>query len=352
MEDYLSGVYYNPRDPASFSSLQKLYRKSQRDGKNYSVKEIKAWLQQQETFTRHKAVRRRYRRSRVMTYGINYLWQADLVDIQKLARYNKGHKYILTVIDTFSKKAWAIPMKRKAAEYSIAAFKEVFKDGVPKYLQFDEGTEFLNRTMKELLASHNIHYYSTASEVKASIVERFNRTLKTKMFKYFTYKNTLDYVTVLQELVDGYNASVHRSTGFAPNNVNEENADVVFKKLYPKKLYVTARFAKGDQVRISINKRPVFDKGYTPNYTMEIFTVDKVVDGIPATYRLKEYNGDPIKGTFYNEELVKVIIPGDSYFKIEKILKTRTRHGKKEYFVSWIGYDASYNSWTTEVKEI
>lgn len=356
MDAYLSEIYYKPEHPASYGSVEKLYRQSVKDAKSYTRDDIREWLRKQESYTRHYPARRRYRRSRVMTYGLNYLWQADLVDVQKLARYNKRNRYILTAIDTFSKKAWAIPVKRKTATNLKSAFTELFNTTglTPKYIHLDQGSEFWNKDVKALFKTKNIKFYSTASELKASIIERFNRTLRNRMFKYFTAKNTLNYISVLDKLIEGYNAAVHRSIGLAPNAVNQDNSSMVFKKLYPKlDGKEKPLFVVGDQVRISFYKRPVFDKGYTPNYSLEIFTVAKVYDNIPPTYKLKEYNGSDVEGIFYNEELIKVIVPGDSLFKVEKILKTRKRKGHlKEYFIKWLGYDDSYNSWTTSVQHV
>jgi len=273
--------------------------------------------------------------------------------MKSFAKENNGIHFILTVIDTFTKKAWAVPIKRKTGENTAEALKTIIsEEEPPKFMQFDEGLEFLNKHVKALLDSKNIRYYSTQSEVKASIVERFNRTLKSRMWKYFTANNTLKYIDVLPELLEGYNKAVHRSTGLPPDEVNWNNAGQVYRKLFPKQKTVEPKFHVGDQVRISINKRPVFDKGYTPNYTMAVYTVSQVWSKTPPTYKLKEYNGDDVQGTFYNEELVKVIVPKDSLFKVEKIVKTRTRNGKKEYLIKWLGYDDSYNSWTSDIQHV
>ena len=133
----------------------------------------------------------------------------DLVEVQTLKKFNQGVKYILTVIDLFSKFAFARPLKNKSGPVVLEAVKNIIKTSwrEPDNVQTDQGTEFTQTEMKRYLGSRGIHYYSTFSELKASVVERFNRTLKTKMWRYFTHANSFKFIDVLQDLVTAYNAS-------------------------------------------------------------------------------------------------------------------------------------------------
>lgn len=125
-----------------------------------------------------------------MVSGIDDQWQADLVDVRALSRYNRGFQFLLTCIDIFSKYAWVIPLKNKTGISLTKAFKQILKSGRrPLKLQTDKGSEFFNRNVKQFLEQHHIHLFATHDETKASIVERFNRTFKEKMWKYFTAKN-------------------------------------------------------------------------------------------------------------------------------------------------------------------
>ena len=138
------------------------------------------------------------------------------MDISSLARFNKGYKFLLTCIDVFSKFAWVVPLKNKTGESLVKGFQSILDLGrSPEKLQTDEGTEFLNRNFQSLLKENSIHFFTTNSELKASMVERFNRTLKTHMWKYFTTKNNRVYTDILQDIVHGYNNSYHRSIGRA-----------------------------------------------------------------------------------------------------------------------------------------
>ena len=158
----------------------------------------------------HVPARRNYPRRKVIMKGIDETWQADLVDMQNYSRVNKGYNYLLTVIDNISKYAWVLPLKNKSGKELHAAFSELFKMGrIRKNLHVDQGLEFYNADVKRLLKAHNINLYSTFSEKKASISERFNRTLKTKMWKRFSLQGSYKWIDILPELVSEYNKTLH-----------------------------------------------------------------------------------------------------------------------------------------------
>ena len=157
-------------------------------------------------YTLHKPARRRYKRSRVIVPGIDAQFQADLVDLQNLSRYNKGYKYLLTCIDIFSKFAFVLPLTTKQGQELVKSFQKILSTGrKPTNLQTDQGTEFLNRVLQKFLRDNSIDIFTVNSGLKASVVERFNGVFKNKMYKYLTAKNTLTYVNVLPQLVSSYN---------------------------------------------------------------------------------------------------------------------------------------------------
>ena len=189
----------------------------------------------------------------------------------------------------------------------------------PVRIQSDQGREFTNKEF--LRAFKFIHFFTTSNvETKASIVERFQRTLKARMWRYFTRHKTRRYVNILSDLVYAYNHSYHRSIKRAPAEVNASNDLEVWKTLYKKKTSLkSTKFKKGDLVRISKAKR-TFEKGYLPNWTRELFTISHRVQGaVPYRYKVEDYNREELEGTFYESELQKVIKEDDVY-KIEKIL--------------------------------
>ena len=357
MDEYLTQMYYNPKRSGALGGVERLYRDVKKDGK-YAISraQLKKWLMKQDTYTLHKPARRHYKRNRVIVGGIDELWQMDLADMQTMAAENDGYRYLLVCIDVFSKYLWVIPLKTKTGPALVMAFKKILESGrKPEKIQTDQGTEFFNKHFKELMKKEEIHLYNTYNETKASVVERVIPTLKTRMWRYFTAKKTMRYIEVLQDLVDSYNRSKHRSIQKKPINVTQKNEREVWHTLYgerEKEEPVKYKFEVGDQVRISKMKR-TFEKGYLPNFSKEIFTVSQQIARHPPVYKLKDYDQEELSGTFYNEELQKVIKEDDVY-EVEKILKTRRKGKNKEVYVKWLGYPAKFNSWipASEVKDI
>lgn len=290
----------------------------------------------------HTQPRRNFKRRTVIVKGLFDLWQADLVEMQPYASDNKGFRYLLTVIDAFSKYAWAIPVKNKSGNEVAKAMESIFvkrSSSPPANLQTDLGTEFYNIHFQKLMKKYNINHYSTYTTLKASIVERFNRTLKTWMWKLFSLNGNYKWIDVLQDLIDKYNNTVHRTIKMKPVDVNKTNEKKLLSSVYRKiKTFPLPKFKVGDKVRISKYKH-LFEKGYTPNYTTEIFEIEKVKITDPVTYILKDYQGQTIRGSFYEQELLKVRNP-DMYL-IQKILR---RKGNK-LFVKWLGFSNKHNSW-------
>lgn len=334
-------VYYDPSNPGSFGGVASLIRETR-------SKTANKWLTSQDAYTLHKPVRHVFLRRKTFAKGIGDLYQADLADLQNLSRYNDGYRYILTCIDVFSKRAFAIPLKDKRGLTVAHAFEVIFADSIPTMIQTDRGTEFLNIEVQNLFRKYNIkHYWSLNDEIKAACVERFNRTLKTRMFRYFTHRNTNRWIDVLSDLIKAYNNSYHRTIGMIPNDVNKHNEMQIAKRMFPEKPKLVWKYNIGDTVRISKFKH-IFQKGYIANWSDEIFIIFNRYTTYPVTYGLKDLLGEEIKGKFYEQEIQLVTKTSDVYI-VEKILKTRKRNGVLESFIKWKGYPDKFNSWSTDV---
>lgn len=291
----------------------------------------------------HKGVRKNFVRRSVVLKGIDDLWQADLMDMKNFKNINKGYKFILVVIDCFSKFVWCIPVKTKTKTEIYNAMNTIFKNNrFPKNLQTDNGTEFYNDEFKKLMQRVGINHYSTYSVKKASIVERVIRTLKHKLYKNFSLTGSYKWIDKpLKSVVDSYNNSKHRITKYKPVNVDKSNESIIIKNINSTQKYQSVKknkFNIGDVVRISKYKGQ-FEKGYTPNWSTELFTIRKVNVTNPVTYYIEDRRKQPIIGTFYEQEIQKTYSP-DVYL-IEKILKTR---GNK-ILVKWLGFSNKENSW-------
>lgn len=180
----------------------------------------------------HKPIRKHFKRRRVIVKGFDDIFQADLVDVQKFSRENYGNKYILTILDLFTKRAWAVPIRPKGSKDVAAAMESVLKNlkKTPKNLQTDDGLEFMNKDFEKLMKRYNINHYSTFSKLKAQSVERLNRTLKNQMWKEFNVRGSYNYTRILDTLLKKYNSTEHRTIGLPPNKVDHSNRYDVLKK--------------------------------------------------------------------------------------------------------------------------
>ena len=198
-------LYRNVRLPGSYSGVGATRRYSGR-----SRRDVVAFLSGQDGYTLHKPIKSRFRRRKVYSKGIADLVQADLVDVSNIARHNGGHRYLLTAIDVFSKRAWAIPLKTKAGREVASAFERILGDVRFNMVQTDKGTEFMNVHFQRLMNERDVHHYTSENEdIKASVVERFNRTLRDRMYRYFSAHQTRRYLDVLDDLVHSYNNTRH-----------------------------------------------------------------------------------------------------------------------------------------------
>ena len=340
-QDYKKKVLLDYSTPGVVGNLGSVseYAKAQK----ILVGRAKRELEKNLAYTLHKPRRRRGAFQPVLVFDMDEQWVADLIEVQSIAKQNKGYRYLLTVIDVLSKYAWVQSLKKKTGKDVTEAFRHVLTQAEgrkPLKLQTDAGKEFYNGTFQELMKREKIHHFSTHGDAKASVVERFNRTLKSKLYRYFTATNTLRFVDVLPKLVQQYNQNYHRSIGMAPAKVTLWNVQDVWHRLYDGRLEEGKKrrpvFKVGDRVRLNKRFRS-FKKGYLPGWTEEVFVVRQVVPSLGVTtYKVKELDDTPLQGTFYARDLQKVTVDESSFFRVEKVLK-RT---KDKLYVKWKGYPA------------
>jgi hypothetical protein len=286
----------------------------------------------------HRPARRRYPTRHTTVKGLHDLYQVDLVEMIPYAKENNGYRYIMTLINCFTKVAEAVGLKNKRGSTVAAALAPLLRRHKMKHLHSDQGTEFFNADVKRLLVRHAINHYHTFSDKKAAIVERFNRTLKTNMWREFTAQGNYKWRKLLPILIRRYNATYHRSIGMPPNKVRVANESLVRARLSGQDQPKPAKFEVDDVVRISKVKRQ-FDKAYIGNWSQELFKIFAVQPTAPPTYQLVDLNGERIKGGFYEHELLKANVR-DVFF-IEKIIR---RKGGKA-LVRWKGYSKAFDSW-------
>ena len=250
----------------------------------------------------HKPIINKFNKRKVYSQFKDNVWGVDLADMQSLSRKNKGIKFHLCAIDLYSKYTFVIPLKYKKGISIVNAFNKIVKQSGKKTnkIWVDQGGEFYNNVFKKWLLDNDIIMYSTYNEGKSVVAERFIRTLKNKLYKHMAATGKNIYYNVLDDVVNKYNNTKHSTIKMKPIDIKNDNKRVYIDKHNEK----DSRFKVDDRVRISKFKS-IFAKGYTPNWSKEIFIVNKINDTVPFTYNIKDLNDEEIIGSFYDRELQK-----------------------------------------------
>ena len=207
-------------------------KRQPKNGKGRRVRRKTYW-QEKLADELHKPIKRNFTRRRVIVNHIDEIWCSDLVKMQQFSKWNRGYRYLLMVLDVFNKYGWIIPLKDKKGETVAKAFKTTLKDSrKPQYLWTDKGKEYYNKHVKGLLDKNKIILYSTENEEKSSVCERWNGTIKTKMWKQFTVQGNTMYLDLLPKLVKQYNNTKHSSIKMTPVEASKKRMQVWFILTY------------------------------------------------------------------------------------------------------------------------
>ena len=303
-------------------------------GNNFTMQDLSNEL--------NKPVINKFERKKIIVNHIDEIHSCDLVDMQKYSRVNKGYKYIFTNIDIFSKYAWSFPLKTKTIKEIKSCFQKIFKEHKPLYIWSDQESSFFSKEMQQFFKDNNVKIYYTHSDLKAVIIERFNRSLRELMMKQFVKNNNTVWYNILPDLINTYNNRYHQTIKMKPKNVNKLNEKHIKNTVYNYDITnKKPKFKINDLVRISLKRRALFDKS-TGNikWSEQLYKIYKINKSNVITYQLKDMNDEIIKGQFYKKELQLTKNTTGEYI-IEKILKTNN----DKIFVKWRGYDNSFNSW-------
>jgi len=299
--------------------------------------------------------------------GIDDQFETDLVSLIPYATDNDGNQYLLVVIDTFTRYAWIEPIRNKTARDVQDAFDRILSQGrIPRAIRSDRGKEFTANSIRKYFKDKGIEQIFTGNEKQANYAERFIKTIKNKIFRYLTFNHTRRYLDVLPDLVRSYNATYHKGLKAVPRDVNKQNERRLWWQQYwpirpydPKKRASRRRpvrfsYKEGDFVRIS-HLRSAFKREYDIKWSGEVFKVRRRFSrggyrGEPALplYKLEDLAGEPVEGSFYQQELQKVNLPPDQLFVIEKELKKRVRGGRRQTLVKFRYYPAKFNEWIND----
>lgn len=370
---YLDDIWSDPNYSVAFAGPEKLYKFVKKEGKfKLSLGKIRRYLSDKESYSLQKRVQRKFKRPHIIVQGIDTQWEADLADVKSLSKYNVGVDYILVVLDVFSRFLFTSPLKNKKASSVLEAIQKIFRLRKPAVLRTDKGAEFKNVSMSKFLESEGVRHIFSQNETKAAYVERAIQNLKNRIYRLLEERQSNEYIKDLSLITKGINDTPSRPLGdISPSKVTKENSDEVRlnaylvrtktklrapqkikkstdKKTRKKKHPSVYKFKIGDRVRITHLKK-TFMREYHQKWSGEIFVITQRYkrDGLPV-YKLKDFAGDAITGTFYSQELQKVNVGTETEWKVDNVLKRRKVKGIKQVLVRWRHWPSKYDSWINE----
>ena len=377
--DTLDGIYKDPANPAGFSSQRKLLQNARLLRKDITLADVKRYLNRQSSFTRHGNVPKKFIKSRVsIKEGPGFLLSGDLADMTLHSKNdNDGVRFLMFLIDCYSRKLWLFPLKNKSGSTISKTLDEFFASNKYRYSLFwvDDGLEWFNSPTQKVCEKYGVKMYSAFNRrQKACYPERAIRTIKSKLYKIMTQRNTNRYIDFLQDVVRGYNTSQHRGLlCHYPNEIHDmtdKNKILTFaEKQYKQKLSNYGSDIKGRNSKINFSQRDIlpintyvrlllnsaestFSKSYKPIFSEEIFIIDSVKKSTPPLYTLKDFLQEPISGIVYRNEIKETSLP--EKYLIESVLKTKlcpiTK--KKLFFVKYLGWPIKFASWVSDLEKI
>ena len=331
----IDDIPYKDRPWGSFAIKQIINNKQRLGlGNNFNMEDLSEELT--------KPIINKFERKKIIINHIDEIHSSDLIDMVKYSKMNKGYKYIFTNIDIFSKYAWSFSIKSKKISDIKPCFQKIFKERKPKYIWADQESSFFSKEMLKFFENNNVKIYYTYSNLKAVVIERFNRSLRELMVKEFVKNNNTVWYNILPKLIKTYNNRYHHTIKMKPINVNKTNEKHIKNTVYNYNMTnKIPKFKINDLVRISLKRRELFDKpSGNIKWSEELFKIHSINKSNVITYKIKDMNDEIIKGVFYERELQKTRNTSNEYI-IEKILKTN----KNKIYVKWRGYNSSFNNW-------
>lgn len=297
--------YLTPHFSAAYSGLSTFLKNKK---KYMDKKEVERELNMLESYSLSKPARKKFKTRRVVVNWPGFQFGVDLINLQTYASENNGYSYIFVMVCAFSKFLFTKAIKQKTGETLLRTFREFFRDKRLKNVKFihmDRGSEFVNKKVQDFLKSKGVKSFSTYSPSKVSYCERVIRTLMGRLGRVWIQRKNHQYLKVLKQITQSYNATIHSSIGIAPRDVTNENSDIIWRRLYGKYMNEKPgkpKFSISDIVRIS-RVKDTFEKGYSANFTRELFRIKKINMTVPITYSIQDMKGEDILGSFYTEEL-------------------------------------------------
>ena len=249
-----------------------------------------------------KPPKKYYPTNKTDVYYIDDIWSLDILDLKDYGpKNNRGYRYVLVVIDNFSKFGWTIPLKNKNAQTIKDSFENILINSKrsPNLIETDRDKEFYNNIFQDFLNKNNIKLYSRNSSYGAVFAERFNRTIRDLLKKIVFEQGDAKWIDVLQTITKQYNNRIHSSTKLTPIQASlKKNEGYVYKNLLDKRKKVKPKFQINDLVRTADLKR-TFSKGDTTNWSYKLYKITEIVNDTIPSYKIDNLSER------YNESLLK-----------------------------------------------
>ena len=341
---------YHETHPFSYGGKTRVYEYYP----NQSKKDIDSSLAWSATYTKFRPFRKLKQTSPIYVYYKRQLFQADLIefDMAEQVEANDDYRYMLTVIDCFTKMVWLYKLKDKQTKTVIEQFRVLFQecDELPANLQTDLGKEFNSRAFAEFLENAGVNHYFAYGDRKVSIVERFNRTIQVLLYAMMDHHNTHEWTDLMDDARQIYISRRHSTIKMTPQAAElSENQSALLRtaqERYSKFKKKLPQLQVGDYVRMA-GLKSRFTRGYLQHYSNEVFQVHAVLTNLPTPrYTLKDLDNEVIEDApFWPNELVKFNWDENTEWDIEEVLDRRQHNGRREILVKWLGWPEKFNSW-------
>lgn len=305
--------FTNVNETTSYTGVQPVLNSLRKTNAGATLKQVRQQLSGLDSYTKHRFFKRRFPRLHVWAPYQGYRVELDLLSMEHFAADNGGVKFLLNVIDQFSRFAFSEPLLSKSPKDVQKSFAKICSK-CPFTIQSiyaDDGKEWKGE-MGRFLDEKNIKIIVATSWVKASIIERFQKTLKLRIVKYMRQQHSYEYVSALPNIVNNINNSVNRTLQMAPASIQFSNQHVLYNRLYrpqrkahSKFKRASAMFEVGDDVIVGL-KNTIYKRGYEQNYSDEVFKVEAILPTTPITYRIKDRKDRLLPRKYYQRELQRV----------------------------------------------
>ena len=350
--EYLKSIYYNPKNPGGFSSVQKLYNAARDEGKYLiSKKDVKQFLASSEVYTTHVDKKKAKHFYSIVVPYKNYMLDVDsgFLDLGEKSKNTK----LVVAVDAFSRRGSARAvkdLKASTVKRALESILDEFGPGVER-LRMDRGTEYRNRTVQSALRNRNIHYFFSYAPNKSNLAERFLKTLKKRLYKIAQHKANPDWSKYLSSALQAYNDSPHSSLGgLTPNQVTDQNTPKLWFKFKRRRLrhmppHRPYKYDINDPVRVNYARVP-FQKNYLEqNSTAVYYVTSRYSRSHINRYKLKDQNGDPVPGSFTENQLTLTHVDRQTQYRIERVIKYRMINGIRHALIKWLNYPSKFNSY-------